>query len=171
MIYGSWNIERDGQNFLSFWTIFYLFTLITQKVIILKKWQNSGYIIVLHKCTINENLMMYGLTKIFVILDCFLPFYPLTTQKVKILKNWIRTPGDIIISQKCIKNGDHMLYCSWNMVHDKCNYLSFWAIFCLFTSLTTWKIKIYDQMMYGSWDMVSDRQTDGQTDGKSGCPT
>ena len=38
---------------------------------------------------------------------------------------------DIIILQKCTKSHDHMLYCSWDMVHDGCNcYFSFWAIFC-----------------------------------------
>ena len=36
-----------------------------------------------------------------------------------------------------------MLYCSGDMVHDRCNsYFSFWAIFCPFTPLTAWKMKI-----------------------------
>ena len=35
-----------------------------------------------------------------------------------------------------------MLYCSWVMVCDKCNYFSFWAIFCPFTPLTAQTIKI-----------------------------
>ena len=35
-----------------------------------------------------------------------------------------------------------MLYCSWDMLHDRCNYFSFWAIFCPFTPITDWKIKI-----------------------------
>ena len=30
-------------------------------------------------------------TEFFVILDCFLPFYPLTTQKIKIFKQWKNT--------------------------------------------------------------------------------
>ena len=63
MMHGSWDIECDRQNFLSFWTIFYPFTLITQKVIILKKWETitkKHEDIILQSCTINENLMMYG---------------------------------------------------------------------------------------------------------------
>ena len=56
-----------------------------------------------------------------------------------------RAPGDIIILHKCTKNHDHMLYCSSDMVCDRCN--------CT---------KNYDQMMYGTWDMVRDGQTDGQ---------
>ena len=94
-------------------------------------------------------------------------------------------PGDIIISHKCTKNHDHiMLYCFWDLAHDRC---SFWAIFCPFKTpgdiinlhMCT---KKYDQMLYGSWDMVqgrdkrtADRWTDEWTDGKvtyrGGCPT
>ena len=38
MMYGSWDMERDKQNFLSFWTVFCPFTLLkTQKIKILKK--------------------------------------------------------------------------------------------------------------------------------------
>ena len=42
MMYGSWDIEHDGQKFfLSFWTIFCTFTpLTTQRVKILKKWKH-----------------------------------------------------------------------------------------------------------------------------------
>ena len=39
-------------------------------------------------------------------------------------------PRDIIISHKCSKNHDHMLYWSWDMARDGCNcYFSFWAFF------------------------------------------
>ena len=64
-------------------------------------------------------------------------------------KNWKfqkmkKTPGDIIILHKCTKNHDHMLYCSWHMVRDRCNcYFSFWAIFCPFTPIAAQKMKIF----------------------------
>ena len=114
----------------------------------------------------------------------FCPFTPLTAQKIRIKKKKAR---DIIILHKCTKNHDHMLYCSWDMAHDRCNCcFSFWAFFCPFTPLTAQKIKIlkkwkkmpgdiillhmctknYDQMMYDSWDMVCDRRTDRQMDGR-----
>ena len=35
-----------------------------------------------------------------------------------------------------------MLHCSWDMVHDGCNWFSFWAIFCPFTPLIAQKINI-----------------------------
>ena len=62
MKYGSSDIELSRQNFLSFWTIFCpLTSLTTQKLKILKKNKKMpGDIIILHKCTINDNHMMYG---------------------------------------------------------------------------------------------------------------
>ena len=113
----------------------------------------------------------------------FYPFTPITTQ-IKILKNWKKAHGDVIILHKCNKNHYHMLFCSWDMVHDRCNYyFSFCTLFALLPTpppLTAQKIKIlqkskkqleassfymcsknYGQMMYSSWDMVRDRRTDG----------
>ena len=97
-----------------------------------------------------------------------------------------KTHGDIITLHKCTKNHDHMLYCSWCMVYDRCNYFSFWAIFCSFTtpppplpppptnspknqnfektkkkpgdSIILHKcIKNHDHMLYCSWYMVRDK--------------
>ena len=62
----------------------------------------------------------------------FCPFTPLTTQKIKITKNE-KNPGDIMILHRCTKYHDHMLYCSWDVTLDRCNYFSFRAIFCPFT--------------------------------------
>ena len=40
LMYGSWDIEHDGQNFLTFWTIFSTFSpLATRKTKILKNWK------------------------------------------------------------------------------------------------------------------------------------
>ena len=77
---------------------------------------------------------------IFVILDCFLTFYLPNNPENQNFEKLKTTPEDIIILHKCNKNHDHMLYCSWDMVRDGCNYFSFWAIFCPFTSLTAQKI-------------------------------
>ena len=112
--------------------------------------KTHGYIIVLHKCTINDNHMMYiwflgyeiWQTEFFVILDCFLPFYPSNNPKTQKFEKMKKTPGDIIILHKCTINDNHMMYGSWDMKHDRQNFLSFWTIFCPFTPLTTQKIKI-----------------------------
>ena len=60
MMYGCWDIKRDGWNFLSFWTIFCPFTLFTTwKIKIEKLKKMAGDIIILHKCTTNDNHIMY----------------------------------------------------------------------------------------------------------------
>ena len=81
MMYGSWDMECNGQNILWFWTIFCPFNpLITQKTKILKKKKKPPRdIIILHRCNINDICMVPeipSMTEFFVILDHFLPFYP-----------------------------------------------------------------------------------------------
>ena len=50
---------------------------------------------------------------------------------------------DIIILQMCTRDGNHMMYGSWDMKHGRQNFLSLRTSFCPFTPLTTWKIKIF----------------------------
>ena len=82
LMYGSWDMERDEQNFLSFWTIFCPFTpLWTQKIKILKKWKKYLKILSFYKHkwqSYDAWFLRYGVqrTEIFVILDCFCPFTP-----------------------------------------------------------------------------------------------
>ena len=93
MIYGSWDMECKDKVFCHFGPILPFYSLTTQKIKILKMKKTPGDIIIFHTCTINENHMMYGVwflrygvqkTEFFVILDCFLPFYP---PKSKFWKN------------------------------------------------------------------------------------
>ena len=72
-----------------------------------------------------------------------MPFYPFNNTKSKNFEKLEKRPGDIVILHKCTNNHDHMLYCSLDMVCNKCYfYFSLWAIFCHFNSLTAQKIKI-----------------------------
>ena len=89
--------------------------------------------------------------------------------------------GDIIILHMCTKNHNHMMYGSWDTVWDRQNFLSYWAIFCPFTSLPQWSriskfwrkwkkcleiLSFYtymctineDHMIHGSWNIRSNRQ-------------
>ena len=146
-----------------------------------------GDMISLHICTKNDNHMIYGSwdmehnkTKFFVILGHFLLFNPtnnlknenfeeiiiIIIKRLEISSFYTSVPKIMIIFHKCTKNYDHMLYCSWDVVHDRCDFYLFWTIFCPFTPL---KIKIlnkwkkvlryhhfthvyqnYDHMMYSS---------------------
>ena len=63
MIYGSWDKERDRQNFLSFWAVFLPLppspdNIENQNLEKMKK--TPGHIILLHMCIINEDHMIYG---------------------------------------------------------------------------------------------------------------
>ena len=68
--------------------------LTTQKIKILEKWKKlAGDIIILCRCTIND--IWCKVPEIWSVSDKFLsfwtilcPFTPLTTWKIKILKNW-----------------------------------------------------------------------------------
>ena len=107
----------------------------------------------------------------------FCPLTLLTTQKIIILKKWKKTPGDTITLHLCITNDDHIMYGSWDIEHDRHNFLLFYNIFYPFTSLVTWNIKILKKwkisqdiivllmsiindihMMYGSWNMTQNGQ-------------
>ena len=108
MMYGSWDMECDRQNFLSLWTAFCSFNpLGTQKIKILKKWKKHLTILSFYMIYVFSDIEC-NRQNIFVILDHFLPFYPKNQNFEKLKK----TPGDIIILHKCIKNHHHMLHCS-----------------------------------------------------------
>ena len=121
---------RDGYNCcFSFWAIFCSF------------FANflPGDIIILHNFTQNYCYRLYcpwdmardGCNCYFLF---WAIFYPSNSPKNENFKKMKKIPADIIILHKYTKNHDHMLYCSWDMVHDKCNfYFSFWAIFCPLT--------------------------------------
>ena len=90
-------------------------------------------------------------TEFFVILDLFLPFYPPNNLKNQLLKKW-KKHLDSIILQKCPKNHDYKLHCSWDTTCGGCNfYFSFCAIFCPFTSKTTQKIKVFLKNGNNAW--------------------
>ena len=128
MMYGYWDIRHDGQNFLSFWALFFPFTLlITWYVKILKKWKKMpGDIIILHKCTKNHDHKLYyswdmacdGCNFYFAFWTIFCPFIPPNSPKIQNLKKNEKLPGDIIILHLCTKNYDHVMYDFWDMVHD-----------------------------------------------------
>ena len=76
----------------------------------------------------------------------FCPFTPLLIPKINICKKMYKKPADIILLHMCTINEDHMMSGFWNIRHDRQSFLSFWAIFCPLTLLTTWKIKILKNM-------------------------
>ena len=104
-----------------------------EKTKLSKKWKKKKTedIIILHKCTINDDHRLYCSWDMgrgrcncyFSFSTIFCPFTPLTARKTKISKKWKKKKPteEIIILHKCTKTHDHMLLCSWDMVHDRCN--------------------------------------------------
>ena len=151
MMYASWDMVHDRCNYFSFWAIFCLFTPITsQKIKILKTWKNSWryihFIYVYQKLWSDDVRFLRYVARqmllLFLILGYFLPFYPPNSLKNQNFEKMKKTPEDIIILHTCTKNYNQMMYTSWYMGRDICNYSSFWAIFYLFTPITAQKIKI-----------------------------
>ena len=158
MIYSSWNIEQNIvkvvilAHLFAFFHYFAFFLVILdhflhfhppKKQKIPKFWKNEKkqnkkqkkleILSFYHKWqSYDVSFLRYGAwqTEFFVILDHFSLFHP--PEKSKFWKNenaWRH------ISHKCTKNHDHMLHCSWDTMHDRCNsYFSFWAIFYPFTN-------------------------------------
>ena len=141
-------------------------------------------VIILHMCTKNHGHVMYFSWDMECVRQNFLsflaifrPFTPLTIKKIKILKKWNKTSGDIIILHMCTINED--IWCMFPEIwRDRHNFLSFWTICCPFTHLPTHKIKLfrkrqkcleilmfyafsinYNHMICSSWDMEQDRQS------------
>ena len=116
----------------------------------------------------------------FFIMGHFLPFYPLTARKIKILKKW----------KKLLEIGSFYM-CVPKIIIRWYTLPEIWCVtdvvvishFGIFLALLTPKIlkkwkkapgdiiilhrctKNYDQIMYGSWHMVRDKRTDRRTDG------
>ena len=120
MIYSSWDTEWDRQNILSFWTIFCSFTPLTTRKIKLWKnekntWRYYHFTHAYHKWQsydvwFKRHELWWKF--FFVILDCFLPFYPHNNPKNQDFQKMKKIPGDIIILYMCTKNYNHMVYCS-----------------------------------------------------------
>ena len=100
-------------------------------------------------CTINYNHMMYASWyfecdehNFLSFSTIFCTFRPLKNPKNLNFEKMKKKVWRFILLQKCTKNHDHMLYCSWDTACDECNcYFSFWTTFCPFTPLTAQKWK------------------------------
>ena len=103
--------------------------------------KTPGDIIILHKCTKNNDHMMYGSWNMVCDRQNFLSFQtifslllPSQPEKSKFWKIY-RMVRYIIILHMCTINYNHRMYGSWDMKHDEQKFLSFWTIFCPFTPI------------------------------------
>ena len=147
---------RYGVRLLSFWAIFCPFTPSTnylenqnfeKKMKKMPRYIILLYIQLYHKWR-SYDIGSWNLTchrqKFLLFSAIFCIFSPLTTWKIKILK-FKKTPGDIIILQICTINDNYMMYCSWDMEHNRHNFLWFWIVFC---PLTPWVYHHFTQVYH-----------------------
>ena len=87
--------------------------------IILHRHNTNNNHTILQMCTISDNHMMYGsrdmehmTDRIFVILDNFLPLYPLNKLKNQNFEINQKTTGHITILNMCTINDNDMMYSS-----------------------------------------------------------
>ena len=96
-------------------------------------------------CTVSE--IQNEAYRIFCHFWPFFALLPPNDPKNQNFETMKKIPGDIIILHMCTINDNHMMYGYWDMERNGQNFLSFlsfWTLFCPFTSppLTSRKIKI-----------------------------
>ena len=142
MIYSSWNKECDRLKLVII-CHFLPFNFKNQNFEKMKKkkkktpWRYYHFTIVYHKSqSYNVWFLRYG--EFHVILDPFVHFSPSPTNNPKNYKveKMKKTNGNIILHLHT-SNDSYTMYGSWDIEHDRPYCLSFWAIFCPFTPLTT----------------------------------
>ena len=127
---------------------------------------------------------MYGYWNTKRVRHNFLPFWtifctfiPLTTRKIKIFQKIMKPHGDIISLHICAINGNHMIYASWDIEHNRQNFLVILDPFLPFYKPNNPKNQSFEKMenspggiiilnmctindnhmMYSSWDIERDR--------------
>ena len=180
-LYCSWDMMCDKCNcYFSFWTIFFLFTILRAKKKSKKSktWKKCLQVSLFYTTSVPKIMIIYytvpeiwHVIEIIVIFHLGLFFALLLSNSPKKWKfqKQEKAPGDIIILQMCTKNHDHTLYCSWDSATDRCTfYFSFWVIFALlpknekFRKMKTMPGDIilhkynknHDHTLYCSWDMA-----------------
>ena len=94
MTYGSWDMECNRNNFLSFWTIFCPFNPLTNQIISFEKmklnaWRYHHFTQAYHEWQPYDVWFLKRDRQNFLqILAIFCYFTPPTTQKIKILIKW-----------------------------------------------------------------------------------
>ena len=144
MIYGSWDMERDRQNCLSFLASFCPFTpLTTWKIKILKNRKKKLEISSFYTSVTLMRIIWYIVPKIWSVTDRifshvapFFALYPTNNTKIKILRKWKNTWKYHHFTHVYL-NYNYMMYDCWDMKGDRQRFLSFWTILCHFTPLTT----------------------------------
>ena len=126
MIYSSW--DKDGGRLklviMGHFVRFYPLPIKNKKNQDFEKMKKIAGDITLHMGTKNHNHMRCGSsgkeweTKFFVILGYFLSFYLPNNLQNQNFEKMRRVSGDVIILHMYAINDNHMMYGSWDIVHN-----------------------------------------------------
>ena len=120
-----------------------------------------GDIITLHRCTINDNHIMYGSWDMederhnfiyflsFWTIFCSFTHTP-NNPKNQNFEKMKETPGDIIILHKCNINDNHIMYGSWDMEHTDIIFCQFGPFLALLLYPTPWRYYHFTDI-YHKW--------------------
>ena len=142
-MHDSWNRELNGQNFLSFWTSFCPFTLLTiTKIKTLKKWKKRLDILSFYKCVPQMTILWCMVPEIWSMTNrFFLSFWTIfclftlsNNRENEHFEKLKKTPGDIINLYRCTRNKNHMIFGSSVM---ECDGQNFFIILDFFFPFTT----------------------------------
>ena len=151
MIFSSWDIEHDRLKLVTLGHFLPFYQKKPQNQNFEEKTKKiAGDTIIIH---VYQKSQSYELVFLetewdrhnffsFWAISCTFTPLIIIPQKKK-LKKWKRIPGDVTTLYMCTINKNHMMYGFWDMECDVQNFLSLWIIYCPFTPLTTWKIKIF----------------------------
>ena len=115
MMHGSWDMEHNRHIFfvvLDYFLPFYSPNHLPNQNFEKKTKKPPGDIIILLKCTINDNHMMYG-------------SWDMKSNRQNFLSFWA-------ILLIYTKNYDHILYFSWDMTNGRCNINFHFGLFLPF---------------------------------------
>ena len=147
MMYDSWDMKRNRQNFLSFWIVFCPFTPITtRKIKNLKNWRKRQEISSFYTSVPKIMIICYTIPGIWRVTDVSVIFHfglffallPPNSPKIKILKALEISS----IYNNCTKNHDYMLYYSPETWHVMDVISFYFGPFSAFYLLTAQKIKL-----------------------------
>ena len=157
MMYSSWDIKHDRQNFFCHFGLFFALlpppnNLENENFEKMKK--SPGGIIILNKSAINENHMMYdswdmehdrqNRFSFWTFFALYTLLLPLKTQRISFEK-MKKATGDIIIVHKCTTNDKRMIYGSWDMKCPRQNFFVILGHFLTFYTPNSPKMEISKQ--------------------------
>ena len=148
-------MQQNRQNFLSISVIFALLPPNNLEINETNFWRYYHFTCVYHEWqSYDVWFLRYEVrqTELFDILGHFLSFYPNKNPENQNFEKMEKKPEDTILLHKCNINHDHMLYCFWDTMCDRCNFhFSFWALFLIFYITTAHKIKIKKMRKEQAW--------------------